>query len=273
VAPAVAAKLARDATAAMITDVRTALAQRTGARVPPIAVVEDGAVAVGDAELRLWGTTVDWLPAPRQADDLRAPLEAALARVADELVRAGGVQAMLDELGPGQAPLVRDVVPRVASVTTLTEVLRRLVREGVAIHDLPAILEALAQVPSGAAVDAASLCEAVRGRGGRAVSSAVAPRGRLDAWTVDPLIEEAMRSAIVPRDGGAIIAIEPELGRDIVAAVRRTVGDRGVILIAGDVRRHLRTVLEPELPNVAVVAPHELAPGVIVTPRGRVEVA
>jgi hypothetical protein len=37
------------------------------------------------------------------------------------------------------------------------------------------------------------------------------------------------------------------------------------------VRRHLRTVLEPELPGVAVVAPHELVAGVVVTPRGRVE--
>ena len=64
-----------------------------------------------------------------------------------------------------------------------------------------------------------------------------------------------------------------EHGLHAAGAVRRIVGERGVILAAGDVRRHLRTVLEPELPGIAVVAPHELVAGVIVTPRGRIELA
>ena len=46
----------------------------------------------------------------------------------------------------------------------------------------------------------------------------------------------------------------------------------GVVLASGDVRRHLRTVLEPELPGVAVVAPHELSSGVTVRAKGRIEV-
>ncbi|MBK9035304.1 MAG: FHIPEP family type III secretion protein [Myxococcales bacterium] len=273
VAPRVAAALDRAALATVLSDVRAGLIARLGVRVPGLAVIGDAAVASADAELRLWGTTVDWLPAPRTAADLVAPLTAALAGCADELIRAGGVQAMLDELGPGQAPLVRDVVPRVASLAVVTDVLRRLVREGVAIHDLGAILEALAQVPTGGAKDAASLTEQVRGRTGRAVTAGVAPRNKLEAWTLDPMIEDVVRSAILPRDGGAIVALEPDLGRDIVGAVRRVVGERGVILVAGDVRRHLRTVLEPELPGVAVVAPHELVAGVVVTPRGRIDLA
>lgn len=273
IAPRVAAGLDRAATAAVLAEVRAGLAARLGVRVPTLSVVADAAVAGGEAELRLWGTTVDWLPAPRLADELAAPLATALARCADELVRAGGVQAALDELGPGQAALVRDVVPRVASLAVLTDVLRRLVREGVAIHDLGAVLEALAAAPTGGPRDAATLAELVRGRTGRAVTAALAPRGKLDAWTIDPMIEEAVRGAILARDGGAIVALPPDIGRDIVGAVRKAIGDRGVILVAGDVRRHLRSVLEPELPGVAVVAPHELAAGVVVTPRGRVELA
>ncbi|MBL8621462.1 MAG: FHIPEP family type III secretion protein [Myxococcales bacterium] len=273
VAPKIAALLERDAVAAVLAEVRAGLASRLGVRAPTIALVVDPAVAHADAELRLWGTTVDWLVAPRRADDLTAPLKAALDGCAAELVRAGGVQVLLDELGPGQAPLVRDVVPRVASLGVLTDVLRQLVREGVAIHDLGAILEALAAVPAGAPKDAVALTEHVRGRLGRAVTAGVAPRGKLEAWTLDPMIEDAVRGAILPRDGGAIVALPPDIGRDIVGAVRRAVGERGVVLTAGDVRRHLRTVLEPELPGVAVVAPHELVAGVVVTPRGRVELA
>jgi|JI10StandDraft_1071094.scaffolds.fasta_scaffold45971_3 type III secretion protein V len=271
VTPAIAASLDGGAVGQAIADARATLAARLGVRAPTVAVVADPAVSAADAELRLWGTTVEWLAAPRRADDLLAPLAAALARHADALIRPGAVQAMLDELGPGQAPLVRDVVPRVASLATLTEVLRRLVREGVAIHDLTAILEGLAQAPAGGPRDPAALAELVRGHATRAVSAGVAPRGKLEAWTLDPLIEEAVRGAILPRDGGAIVALPPDVARDIVGAVRRAVGDRGVVLTAGDVRRHLRTVLAPELPGVSVVSPHELSAGVLVTPRGRVE--
>ncbi len=273
VAPSVAALLDRGAVAQVLADARRELAVRLGVRAPTIAVVADPAVAAGDTELRLWGTTIDYLPALRRADELAAPLTAALRGCADELIRAGGVQAMLDELGPGQAPLVRDVVPRVASLGTLTEILRRLVREGVPIHDLGGVLEALAQVPASGPRDAAALTEAVRGHVTRAVSATVAPRGTLEAWTLDPMIEEAVRGALIPRDGGVIVALEPDLARDIVLAVRTRVGERGVVLAAGDVRRHLKTVLDPELPGITVIAPHELAAGVMVTPRGRVGVA
>ena len=273
VAPSVAALLDRGAVAQVLADARRELAVRLGVRAPTIAVVADPAVAAADTELRLWGTTIDYLPALRRADELAAPLAAALRACADELIRAGGVQAMLDELGPGQAPLVRDVVPRVASLGTLTEILRRLVREGVPIHDLGGVLEALAQVPASGPRDAAALTEAVRGHVTRAVSATVAPRGTLEAWTLDPMIEEAVRGALIPRDGGVIVALEPDLARDIVLAVRTRVGERGVVLAAGDVRRHLKTVLDPELPGITVIAPHELAAGVMVTPRGRVGVA
>jgi type III secretory pathway component EscV len=47
----------------------------------------------------------------------------------------------------------------------------------------------------------------------------------------------------------------------------------GVILTSSDVRKHLRSVLEPELPNVAVIAAHELSVGTAVTTIGRIEVA
>jgi type III secretion protein V len=86
------------------------------------------------------------------------------------------------------------------------------------------------------------------------------------------MIEEAVRGAIVPRESGAIIALEPDLARDIVAAVKAKVGERGVVLTSGDVRRHLKTVLDPELPGIAVVAPHELSSGVTVMSQGRIDV-
>jgi type III secretion protein V len=252
---------------------RERLHEKLGVRAPTVRLRVDPDVRGDEVELRLWGVTVDWLtPAPTTAG-LQAALEPALARHAAELVRASVVAAQLDELGAAHAPLVRDVVPRVAALPLLVEVLRRLVREGVSIRDLPAVLEALALAPASGPRDAAMLAEHARGHLGRVVTGAIAPRGQLDAWTLDPLIEDAVRGALVTRDGSAIVALEPGLARDVVAAVRAQVGERGVVLASGDVRRHLKSVLDPELPGIAVVAPHELGAGVTVRSRGRIDVA
>ena len=275
VAPATGARLRElgaDEVQAILREARAHLHDELGVRAPRLRLVIDDGVRPAEAELRLYGVTVAWPPAPVAAGELEAALERGLAQHAHELIRAGAVQAALDELGPGQAALVREVVPKIATLPVLVEVLRRLVREGISVRDLAGVLEALALVPAGAPRDAASLAEHARAHLGRVISGAVAPRGQLQAWTLDPMIEDAVRGAILPREGGAIVALEPALARDIVAAVRAKLGDRGVVLAAGDVRRHLRTVLEPELPGVAVVAPHELSAGVTVRSQGRIDV-
>ena len=273
--PDAARTLAADPTlASTLADLRQRLYERTGVRAPVLRVRGDATVAAGELELRLWGVAVDWLPlGPARARDLGAALDAVLARHAGELVRAGGVQAALDELGAGQAALVREVVPKLAPLPVLVEVLRRLVQEGVSVRDLGAVLEGLAQAPASGPRDPAALTEVARAHLRRVISGAVAPRGQLLAWTVDPMIEDAVRGAVVTRDAGAIVALEPALARDIVAAVKAAVGERGVVLVSGDVRRHLKAVLDPELPGIAVVAPHELSPGVTVQARGRIDVA
>jgi len=70
-----------------------------------------------------------------------------------------------------------------------------------------------------------------------------------------------------------VLALEPAIAQDIVAAVRDKLGNNpGIILASGDVRRHLRGLLEPELPGVAILAAHELAPGIAVETAGRIEV-
>jgi type III secretory pathway component EscV len=54
--------------------------------------------------------------------------------------------------------------------------------------------------------------------------------------------------------------------------VKSKLGESGVILASGDIRRHLRALLEPELPDVTVLAAHELAPHTTIKTTGRIEV-
>jgi type III secretory pathway component EscV len=146
--------------------------------------------------------------------------------------------------------------------------LRHLAREGVPIDDLTNILEAIALAPQPFAVPA--LVEHLRGQLRRQITARWAPRGQIAVYTIDGMIEDAVRSSIDRKDG--VLALEPAIAQDIIAAVRTKLGASGVLLVSGDVRRHLRGLLEPTLPDVAILSAHELAPGTSVTTAGRIDV-
>ena len=118
-----------------------------------------------------------------------------------------------------------------------------------------------------------ALIEALRGQLRRQISARWAPRGQLAVYTIDGMIEDAVRGAVDRRDGAQVLALEPAIAQDIITAVKTALGTGpAVILTSGDVRRHLRTLLEAELPDVAILAAHELAPGTQISTAGRIEV-
>ncbi|HEY5948121.1 MAG TPA: flagellar biosynthesis protein FlhA [Kofleriaceae bacterium] len=248
---------------------RADVSRRTGIPIPPFAI---GRAELGEHEVALAidGTPVSWLALDDVADRL--------AQLAPELIGIDRTAALVERAGVTAPVLVREVVPRLVSLPVLTEVLRQLAREQIPLDDMPAILEAIALAPAPqggfTARDVPALVEQLRGQLRRQISARWAPRGQLAVYTVDAMIEEAVRSAIDRRDGGQVLALEPAIAQDIVAAVRGKLGSGpAVILTSGDVRRHLRTLLEPELPDVAILAAHELAPGTAVTTAGRIDVA
>ena len=157
------------------------------------------------------------------------------------------------------------------TLPVLAELLRGLAREQVPTGDLAAVLEAIALAP--APKDSGALLDHVRGALRRQISARWAPRQQIEVFTVDAMIEDAVRTSIDHRDGATVLALEPAIAQDIVGAVKAKVGaGPAVILASGDVRRHLRALLEPELPDVAILAAHELAPGTNVRTAGRIEV-
>ncbi|MCX5744210.1 MAG: flagellar biosynthesis protein FlhA [Proteobacteria bacterium] len=257
------ATLARDRTAlhATLARLRADAEARFGFPPPPFAITigpeHEGTLALDGTPIA-WFTRLDALPA-------------ALATAMPELVSID-LTATLVERAALHAPIVvREVVPRVVALPVLAQVLRQLAREQVPIDDLAAILEAIATAPANA--DVPTLVEHLRGQLRRQISARWAPRGQLAVYTIDAMIEDALRSAIDRRDGAQILALEPAIAQDIVAAARKQLGDApAVILASGDIRRHLRALLEPSLPDVAILAAHELAPGTSVRTSGRIEV-
>jgi type III secretion protein V len=252
-----------------LAETRGEVARKTGIPIPPFAISR-GELRDDEVALEIDGTPVAWLPL--------GELRERLAQVAPDLIGIDRTAALVERAAATAPVLVREVVPRLVSLPVLTEVLRQLAREQVPLDDMPAILEAIALAPAlqggFTARDVAALVEQLRGHLRRQISARWAPRGQLAVYTVDAMIEDAVRSAIDRRDGAQVLALEPAIAQDIVAAVRGKLGTGpAVILTSGDVRRHLRTLLEPELPDVAILAAHELAPGTSVTTAGRIDVA
>ncbi len=252
-----------------LAETRADVAKRTGIPIPPFAITR-GDLGADEVALAIDGTPVSW-----SALDA---LPASLAQFAPELIGIDRTAALVERAGATAPVLVREVVPRLVSLPVLTEVLRQLAREQIPLDDVPAILEAIALAPAPqggwTARDMPALVEHLRGQLRRQISARWAPRGQLAVYTIDGMIEDAVRSAIDRRDGVQVLALEPAIAQDIVAAVRGKLGSGpAVILTSGDVRRHLRTLLEPELPAVAILAAHELAPGTAVTTAGRIDVA
>ncbi|MGN6111009.1 MAG: FHIPEP family type III secretion protein, partial [Kofleriaceae bacterium] len=266
--------------------VRDQLATTRGVAIPPLAIALDPALGAREGALAIDATPVAWL-AVADIAELPARLAGALPAVLPELLGVDRVAAMVERAATAAPVLVREVVPRAISLPVLAEVLRGLVREEVPVEDLPAILEAIALAPvpprGPTTAGAPALVEQLRGQLRRQISARWAPRGQLAVYTVDAMIEDAVRSAIDRREGAQVLALEPAIAQDIVAAVRDKLGAPtgdpagdpagAVILTSGDIRRHLRSLLEAELPHVAILAAHELAPGTAVQTAGRIEVA
>jgi type III secretion protein V len=234
--------------------------------VPALAIARDPTLTTNELAIALDGTLVTWLTV--QGDALAFIRTLPLAQLAPDLLGVDRVAQLVEKAAVHSPVLVREVVPRVIALPMLADVLRHLAREGVPIDDLTNILEAIALAPQPFAVPA--LVEHLRGQLRRQITARWAPRGQIAVYTIDGMIEDAVRSSIDRKDG--VLALEPAIAQDIIAAVRTKLGASGVLLVSGDVRRHLRGLLEPTLPDVAILSAHELAPGTSVTTAGRIDV-
>jgi type III secretion protein V len=219
----------------------------------------------------------DWATAGTRLGD---EILALMRRYGHELVGVQETQALLDGLERTHPALVREVVPKLVSPVLLAEVLRRLVEEGISLRNLRDVLGALAQWAPHER-DPVVLAEHVRAALRRAITfQHVRSGGELAAYVLDGLIEDTIRGAIHRTPTGSYLALEPQLSRDIVAAVSRALGRKGsddgpppfVLLTNAEIRRYVRRLVEPEHPDLAVLSYQELAHEAQIRPLGRISI-
>jgi flagellar biosynthesis protein FlhA len=187
-----------------------------------------------------------------------------------DLLTRQDVRFLLDGLKEHNAAVVEEVVPELLSVGEIQRVLQALLREGVSIRDLGAIVEAVGD-RARITRDPSLLAEYARQALGRAI---VAPHidneQRLRAISLDPAIEQEVSHSIAQTADGEYLAMDPSRAHALVQALSTQLeqavsrGRRPVLICSSRVRRHLRRLCEQALPQLSVCAYNEIAPGISV---------
>jgi type III secretion protein V len=211
------------------------------------------------------------------AEVITLHLSQVMRRYAHDFIGIQEAQALLDFASRGVPKLVEEVVPKVVSIHTFTDVLQRLVQEGISIRDIKSILDALGEWGR-IEKDPVMLTEYVRSSLKRYISYRYTEgREVLYVYLLDPEIEDVIRAAIRPRTTiGSFFSLDPSIAQDILAAMRREIGDlpptaqKPVIITDIELRRFVRKMVELEFPTLAVISYQELTPEMNVQPVGRI---
>ena len=198
---------------------------------------------------------------------------------ASELLTRQETRQLLDQLKEVNAAVVDEVVPDVLTVGEIQRVLQALLREGVSVRDLGAVVEAIGD-KARLTRDVAMLAEYARQALGRTI---VAPyldgEGTMRAIALDPGLEQEVAEALVQTADGEFLAMDPVRAHALVDACAEQVdealarGGRPVLLCSARVRRHLRRLCEQRLPQLAVCSYNEIASGVSVETVGMLDSA
>ncbi|HVF55395.1 MAG TPA: FHIPEP family type III secretion protein, partial [Pyrinomonadaceae bacterium] len=210
------------------------------------------------------------------AEVITLHLSMVMKRYAHDFVGIQEAQALLDFAARGVPKLVEEVVPKVVTIHQFTDVLRRLVQEGISIRDVKSILDALSEWGR-IEKDPVMLTEYVRASMKRYISFRyTGGRDTLFVYLLDPEIEDVIRGAIRRTQTGSFLSLDPSIAHDILDAIRREIANlppsaqKPVVITDMELRRFVRKMVELEFPTLSVLSYQELAPELNVQPVGRV---
>ncbi len=183
-----------------------------------------------------------------------------------EVLSRDDVKEMIDTVKKTSPAVVEELIPSKMSYGDVQRVLKTLLRDGVSVRNLPAILEVLAD-NAGKVKEPEQLAELVRARLGRMLCEMYADAdGVVHAVTLDPEIENRLASAVGgPRDPDAPPVspayLQQLMERTGSVVAQATQGGKNVVLLVrSNVRRFLNELARASLPKVAVLSYNEVVP-------------
>jgi type III secretion protein V len=213
------------------------------------------------------------------AADVDTRLTQALGRaLRRQLAQFAGIQEtsnLLTRWSRDYPDLVKEML-RAAAPQRVSEVLRRLLEEGIPIRQLRDIFEAITDVCARER-DVVLATEYVRIALRRHITQRYIGADRsISALIAHPELEDTVRQAARASGQPGQVPVDPRLLQRVsaeIAAIRNEIGavfGRAVLLCSMDVRRHLRKITEAEYFELPVLSFQELSGDVPVIPVGQV---
>jgi flagellar biosynthesis protein FlhA len=183
-----------------------------------------------------------------------------------DLLSYAEVQKLLKDLASEEKKLVEDLIPSVATASTVQRVLQALLRERVSIRDLPTILEGIAEAaPHTSSI--VSLVEQVRARIGRQICWANrADDGTLPIVTLSPDWEAAFGEALIGQGDDKQLALAPSKLQEFIRLTREAfdraalAGENPVLLTSPLIRPYIRSIIERFRGQTVVMSQNEIHP-------------
>ena len=203
-------------------------------------------------------------------------LSGVLRRYAHEFLSLQETRLLFDHMEKDAGELVKEV-QRVLPLQKITDVLQRLIQEGISIRDLKRITQTLIEWGQ-KEKDSVLLVEYVRAALSRYISYKFSGgQNIVAAYLLDPSLEEKIRKSVRQTSGGSYLAMDPSTVRSIITVVKRTIGDlnkipqKPVIIVSVDIRRYFRKMIEKEYYELPVLSFQELSAEINIQPLGRIK--
>lgn len=193
-----------------------------------------------------------------------------------ELLGRQETKALIEKVKENYPAIVEELVPQVMTIGDIQKVLTNLLREKVSIRNLATIFETLADY--GQMVrDPNILTEYVRAGLKRQITNQFKDGNEpIRVLTLNPEIENAISENIQQDDQSSYLALSPEISQSIYQAIHKEVvklietGQMPILLVAPNIRYHLKLLIEPVLPDVVVLSYNEIESSVEVQSVGMV---
>lgn len=194
-----------------------------------------------------------------------------------ELLTRQEVKKMLENLKKNSEVIVEETVPGVVSLGDLHKILRSLLREGVPISDMETVLETLSDYgPS--VKDTDMLTEYVRQSLKRTITHRFSEAGQMKVLSLDAEIENLIISSVKRIDGGAYLALEPNVIQKIISATGEKLTEMKrlvqtpIILTSPVVRIYFKKLLDQFSPNVIVLSFNDIDSSVQIQSLGNIAI-
>jgi flagellar biosynthesis protein FlhA len=198
---------------------------------------------------------------------------------ADELLGHDETQQLLDLIAEKSPKLVEDLVPNKLSVSTIMQVLKNLLQEGINLRDYRSIIDNLL-AESIRTKDPSELTALIRPHLGRMiVQDIVNINEELAIITLEQSLEQLLNNSIPDNSTSKDVLLEPKLIESLTDSVMREKlsaeesGFPAVLVVSPKIRPWLSKILRQRVGNLSVLAYTEVPEDQEIRVIGRVEIA